>query len=197
MDKTIILVTGPIGAGKSTFIEIMMKNNHFFTEFEFISTDLYFGLYFHEKNGNDSEDYAKAKKYCWYKLNKSVSLGNSFIWETVVAKEDKIDFLKKCSNSGYNIICLFISVNNISLLTSRITERSHQGWYNIPQSKIENRLEMVMKNMKTLIHLSNEFIVIDASNGYKPIFSVCNKSLVTYEKTMNGFTNNLKGDYYV
>ncbi len=166
MKKTLILVTGPIGAGKSTFIEMMLHDFPFDT-IEYISADLYLEMYFQRKKHLESENYTMAKEYCWYKLNKAISEERSFIWETVVAKEDKINFLKKCSNLGYRIITIFISVNDPKLLLDRVLKRHVQGWYNIPQNKIESRFSMVIENLETLLQLSDEFIAIDSSNGYK------------------------------
>ena len=171
MNKTLILVTGPIGVGKSTFAEIMLRNFPF-VEMEYISADLYFGVYFRNDDRYDAENYIKAKKYCRYKLDKAISSGKNFIWETVVAKEDKIAFLRKCRRYGYKIISIFISVGSPQLLIERIEERHRQGWYNIPRNKIESRFSMVMENMQTLIQLSDEFIAIDASDGYRIIFSI-------------------------
>ena len=169
MNKTLVLVTGPIGVGKSTFVQ-MMLHDFPFDSMEFISTDLYFNMYFQRNNHLEAENYAKAKEYCWYKLNKAITYGQSFIWETVVAKKDKINFLTKCYQNGYRIITIFIRVDNPSILLERVLKRHQQGWYNIPQNKIESRYFMVMENMQALIQLSEEFIAVDASNGYKALY---------------------------
>lgn len=173
MDKLLILVTGPIGAGKSTFSEILVRH-YPFKKMEYISTDLYYGVYFRENYHSEADNYAMAKKYCWYKLNKAVSMGRSFIWETVVAKKDKIDFLKKCCDLGYRIVVVFISVNSLPLLTARVAKRHEQGWYDVPLSKIEDRFLMVKKNIATLEQLSDEFIMINASDHYKTMVLVRN-----------------------
>ena len=67
--KIIIVVTGPIGVGKSTFIKALYSQIRFL-DFELVSADLYYYLYFMNSSDAEETNYKKAKQYCNYKLDK-------------------------------------------------------------------------------------------------------------------------------
>lgn len=173
MGKEMILITGPIGAGKSVLSE-MVLNSLESSEIEYISTDAYYGLYFRNNNNTDSENYSRAKAYCKYKLNKALTVGKSFMWETVVAKPDKLEFINKCKQNGYKIITLFVGAKDRSIFYNRVGERYKQGWFDVPISKQESRYAMVMDSLPKLIQLSDKLISIDSSDGFKTIFETVN-----------------------
>lgn len=184
MKKTLILITGPICAGKSTLAKLVL-NNLAINKMEYISTDLYFKTYFRSNEGEDSNNYDKAKKYCQYKLNKAIFLQNSFCWETVIAKKDKLETLEKCKKMGYKILTLFICVDDFEEIKRRNLKRYNEGWYSVPDIKLKSRYTTMMDNLKQLIQLSDEFIAIDSTDGYKIIFSAVNGKISIYEKKCN------------
>lgn len=163
--KILYLVTGPIGSGKSTlikpFIEIYRLNN-----IELISTDLYLNALFLRNTASLSESYSNAKDFTWYKLKKKLEKQEPFIWETVLTKRNKIDFLLSCKNSSYKIVTMFIYVNSVELSIERVERRHKEGCYNIPRVKTITRYNEMMDNLRFIYEASDEFMAIDNSNNY-------------------------------
>lgn len=163
MKRTMILITGPIGVGKSTFVKALY-NKIQINDFELVSTDLYYYLYFRNLSESDNLNYKRAKEYCDYKMNKIMRKGDNILWETVVAKKDKIDILTKFKNNGYTIITIMLSLQDLNILNNRVLKRHFEGWYDIPETKIESRLDSVKKFYMSLKELSSVYIDVDASN---------------------------------
>jgi len=163
--KTIILVTGHIGVGKSSFAEKLMKK-YPFNNFEYINTDLYYHMYFKNLKQPEVKAYAAAKEYCVYKLEKAISKDDSFLWETVAAKEEKHEFLKKCRSKGYNLITVFLDLKNIEELNRRIKKRYKEGCYSVPEWKIEDRYWKLKDQEPYLIQLSDVFMEVEANENY-------------------------------
>lgn len=158
MEKMLILVTGPIGAGKTVFVNALLNNLNN-KNIEYINTDIYYFLYFKNKTGQLPDDYRMAKKYCKYKLNKARFDGRDVIWETVTAKEDKFLELQYFKNSGYRIVVFFVTNDDIGKLAIQVAKRVHEGCYDIPINKIISRHKMLQENYKLLYDISD--IVVD------------------------------------
>ena len=128
--------------------------------YELISTDLYYHLYFNDNCGNESENYKKAKQYCNYKINKVINSGVDFIWETVMTKEEKIDVMRRIKNEGYHIITVILMPASPSSLERRSNKRFCEGWYGVPKNKIEDRYLRLKENIPIIESLSDRCIKI-------------------------------------
>ena len=161
-EKILYLVTGPIGAGKSTYAKCLV--NHFgLSSLEYISADIYFQLYFKDVSPTEGKAYANAKQYGYYKLNKAVSQGRSFVWETVVAKIKKLETIKYILAQGYTLKCLYIGMGNHNISIARVAQRHTQGWYSVPECKTVDRYQNSMVYLGELIQLADSMIIIDNS----------------------------------
>lgn len=161
--KVIYLITGPIGAGKSTYAKCLIDYCNL-SSLEYICADLYYSLYFKNTSKDDNTAYAKAKKFCSYKLNKAISSGRSFIWETVIAKETKIEILKSIIAQGYILKCAYIGMSNHITAIERVAKRHAQGWYTVPDTKVIDRYQKTTDNLAELIRLSDTMVVIDSTS---------------------------------
>ncbi len=162
MNKYVLLVTGPIGAGKTQLCHYILNKTHI----EYVSADYYYHRYFNQKGFMEQVAYSKAKQYFQYKILKMQREEKCFVLETVVAKKDKLEMLLGLKRKGYSIVCIFLSVSNTNLLISRAKERAKEGWYSIPDAKIVDRYKLTIDNLSALKALSDIFIEIDTTNGY-------------------------------
>ena len=162
MNKYILLVTGPIGVGKTQLCKYILEKY----PLEYVSADFYYYYFFKSDKISDDVAYHRAKSYYSYKLDKFVSNEYSFVLETVMSKKDKIDFIVQCKKNGYVIVCLFLGTC-ISNLLMRVDDRKNQGWYDVPVQKIYDRYYRTMENFHLLISIVDYFIGIDTTDGYK------------------------------
>ncbi len=160
--KIMILVTGPIGVGKSTLIKALY-NQMKLLGFEFVSADLYYYLYFMNSSDSENLNYKKAKQYCKYKMDKIRHNQASLLWETVVAKESKIDILINFKQEGYSIYTIMLNLQDSDVLSKRVLRRHLEGWYNIPDVKIKSRMKEVINYSIKLREISDIYIDINSS----------------------------------
>lgn len=162
-EKILYLVTGPIGAGKSTYARCVISYFDLLS-LEYICADIYYLLYFKDLSLSEGQAYAKAKQYCAYKRKKAVSQGRSFIWETVVAKEQKLETIKSFLHQGYKLKGLYIGMSDHNISVSRVADRHAQGWYNVPEQKTIDRYQKAMSYLSELIMMSDSMIIVDSSS---------------------------------
>jgi predicted ABC-type ATPase len=100
-------------------------------------------------------------------MKKMIANGEAFILETVLAKEEKIQFLSDCKDMGYNITGIFVGTDNPFINIERVKCRVKQGSYNVPDDKVVDRYNKCMKNLKRFYALVDEMLIYDNS-GNKP-----------------------------
>lgn len=162
-EKVLYLVSGPIGAGKSTYAKSLI--NYFgLSSLEYISADIYFLLYFKDSSSSEGEAYSKAKQYSYYKLDKAISQGRSFIWETVVAKDKKLNLIESILEQGYILKCLYVGMRDYDISINRVFQRHELGWYTVPEQKTIDRHQKSISHLKKLIMLADSMMIIDSSS---------------------------------
>lgn len=162
----VFIITGPIAAGKSSCAEMLIKKYEL-KYYEFISTDFYFKNYFFDNNKDINLCYKQAKRFCEHKLEQAMRENRNFIWETVVAKKDKMDVILKLKTLGYEITAVFIGVDDVEVCINRALIREIVDGYSIPENKIKDRFEASFKFLKELQLVSDKLIIID--NTIRPI----------------------------
>ena len=166
---TLFFITGPIGVGKSTCVASLLKRISA-TGIDFISSDLYYYLYFMNINDLEKNNYKKAKALRDYKINKAITQHKSFIWESVF-DDKKISMIDSFSKQDYQIFGIFIGTDNLNSLINRVKHRASEDWYNIPEEKIKDRYTMMMGGLKRLYLISQIFIGVDSNDeGFKLVF---------------------------
>jgi predicted ABC-type ATPase len=87
----------------------------------------------------------------------------SFVFETVMSAEDKIQFIIKAKNAGFFIRLFFISTENPKINASRIADRVMKGGHDVPISKIISRYYKAIENCKTVSSIVDRLYVYDNS----------------------------------
>lgn len=178
-EKILYLITGPIGAGKSTYAKCLIE--YFgLSSLEYISADIYYLQYFKGYSPTEGDAYANAKKYGYYKLNKAVSQGRSFLWETVVAKEKKMELIQSILDRGYHLKCFYIGMDGFNIPIARVAQRYEQGWYTVPESKIIDRYQKSMNYLYQLMQLAESMIIIDSSSEHGKIVKWKESNAIQY-----------------
>ncbi len=168
--KNLVIITGPIAAGKSSLIN-KLTNIFNLYDHELISTDYYLKKYFLKDCSKIDIRYKMSKIFSTYKLDLALKNQNNVIWETVVAKEEKIAQVLKFKNAGYKILLVFVGVNNVNICTNRAKQRELIDGYHIDVQKIKNRYSESLTYFNKLRQLVDDWIVID--NSSKPVAVVC------------------------
>ncbi len=192
---TLVFVSGPIGVGKSTCVVSLLKKFNM-EGIDFVSSDLYYYLYFMNDKGTEKGNYQKAKKLRDYKLQKAVVQRNSLMWESVL-DDRKIAMIESYAKQGYRIIGLFVGSGNLDFLIKRVRSRALENWYDVPVEKVKDRYAMMMNVLKRLAFVSKVFLVVNSDlNGFRLVYYQHNGAVVFSDKTCLWVNQYLTKDYY-
>lgn len=87
----------------------------------------------------------------------------SFVFETVMSADDKIDFILRAKQSGFFIRLFFISTESPTIKASRIAGRVMKGGHDVPIRKIVSRYYKSIENCKTISSIVDRLYVYDNS----------------------------------
>jgi len=159
--KQLWLLAGGNGAGKSTFYQLFLAS----TGLPFINADIL-------AKELDAEQ-PEISSYRAAKLAEKLRLGllrtgASFCFETVFSHPSKIDFLATAKPIGYEIILVYIHLQNDQLNQARVAE----GGHTVPCEKIISCMPRTMQYVSDALALVDIVQVYDNSSHAEPFTSI-------------------------
>lgn len=124
--------------------------------------------------------------------------GNSFCFGTIFSHPSKIDFIAQAKTIGYNIILVFIHLDDASLNQARVAQRVSEGGHDVPSEKIINRIPRVLKYIRQAIPLCDRTYILDNSRADNPFQQYpvhCNGQLNLSKHSMPIWLKELLTDY--
>jgi predicted ABC-type ATPase len=87
----------------------------------------------------------------------------SFAFETVFSDPagDKLDFLTRAANDGYNVLLCFIGTSSADVSQVRVAMRVAKGGHDVPSDKLRERFPRVLANLKRALSLVPNVWVYD------------------------------------
>jgi predicted ABC-type ATPase len=163
--KQLWLLAGGNGAGKSTFYQQFLAS----TGLPFINADIL-------AKELDPEQ-PEAISYKAAKLAENLRLdllrtGVSFCFETVFSHPSKIDFLATAKSAGYEIILIYIHLQNDQLNQARVLQRVIEGGHSVPSEKIISRIPRTMQYVRDALSLVDVVQFYDNSSHKHPFTSI-------------------------
>ena len=156
----LIIIAGPNGSGKTSVTKRFL--HHEWAEGTiYINPDEVANEIFGD--WNSKEAVLNAANYCAEWREKCLIERKSFVFETVMSAEDKIQFIIKAKNAGFFIRLFFISTENPKINASRIADRVMKGGHDVPISKIISRYYKAIENCKTVSSVVDRLYVYDNS----------------------------------
>lgn len=169
MKRLLVVFAGPNGSGKSTVINSV--RNQPGVPSLYICPDEIAKQY---QDINDiKERYLKAMREAENYRYLAIEKGLSFMFETVLSTEDKIEFLNYAKNKGYIIEAVYITTKSPDINTERVKQRVLYGEHDVPVDKIQSRYEKSMKLLHKLIIVSHAIQAYD--NSFQSPFMVFSK----------------------
>ena len=162
-NKQILIITGGVGAGKSTVTYNLIKHLNL-EDFLFIGTDTIYYSTFAGEGSFDINRYNDARKFTDEIISQYVANNKSFIWETVFSKEKKFNFLEQCRLNGYKIITIFVGEESPEIQIERSSKRvQNDGYHFVEPEFIKDRYNKTLSAIERLNNCSNTFITFDNS----------------------------------
>jgi predicted ABC-type ATPase len=157
MAKTIFVVGGTNGVGKSTIREELLGPSIPYINADFIAHQL--------KVQHASLMLAElARQYGSEQIKKYIASGESFAFENNLHEAKTFQWLEEMQKSGYRIELFYIGVKDLQITTSRIQERVKRGEHHVPPNEVYARYENGMKLLRHYFNMPDNIIMIDNTN---------------------------------
>lgn len=155
-----IVIAGPNGSGKTSVTQKFL--HHEWAEGTlYINPDEVANEVFGD--WNSAEAVMKAARYCTELREKCLKERKSFVFETVMSSDEKVDFIFKTKQAGFFIRLFYISTSHPSINASRIANRVMKGGHDVPIMKIISRYYKSIENCKLVSSVVDRLYVYDNS----------------------------------
>ena len=155
-----IVIAGPNGSGKTTvttqFLRHEWSEGVLYINPDQVAEDKFGGW-------NNPEAIIKAANICAKLREKCLSDSKSFVFETVLSAQDKIDFILRAKAAGFFIRIFFIGTTSPTINASRIAKRVIEGGHDVPITKIISRYQKSMINCRFISSIVDRLYVYDNS----------------------------------
>ena len=156
----LIIIAGPNGSGKTSVTKKFL--HHEWAEgTTYINPDEVANDIFGDWNSKDAV--LKAADYCAKLREDSLKNKQSFVFETVMSADDKVDFILRAKENGFFIRLFFISTDTPIINASRIANRVMKGGHDVPISKVISRYYKSIENCKTISSVVDRLYIYDNS----------------------------------
>ena len=189
--KQLWLLAGGNGAGKSTFYRTALQPRGMaLVNADNIARDM-------APDSTEEASYAAAQlaEHLRYDL---LNKGVRFCFETVISHPSKIDFIAQAKALGYEVVLVFIHLDNSDLNKARVIQRVSEGGHNVPEEKIESRIPRTLNHIKTALPLADEVYLLDNSRWDMPLRRIAALKAgtpVIYADTLPAWARELLRDY--
>lgn len=161
--KAFIFV-GANASGKSTFISHLLDNK--IIEGTYINPDL---ILKEELQLEETlENYIKAFEIAEVRRRELLESKKDMIVETVFSTQEKVDFLFKLKEQGYDVVTFFTNTEDEQVNVLYLYNRVKQGGHDVPIRKLIDRKEKCFNNVKKSIANIDCLILIDNSRINEP-----------------------------
>ncbi|MEK6614943.1 MAG: zeta toxin family protein [Bacteroidota bacterium] len=158
MKKTLEIIGGPNGSGKTTFAEtaLLKRKNALYINSDSIARGL-------TLNGSKYAQY-EAGRFMLKKIDDCLKNNLSFSFETTMSGKIWSSHIRQAKRQGYKVILYFIFVNSIHLSLTRIKNRVRHGGHDISAEVVKRRFKRTFSNfIKLYAPMADEWYVIDNS----------------------------------
>jgi len=155
--KTIFVIGGTNGTGKSTIEEELLGPSIPFINTDFIAQQL--------KYQQSSLMLAElAQQYGSEQIEKYIITNQSFAFENNLHESKTFQWLEKMQKEGYRVEVFYIGVDNLRITTKRIQERVKRGEHYIPPDEVYARYENGIRLMRHYFAMPDKILMIDNTN---------------------------------
>lgn len=156
----LIIIAGPNGSGKTSvtkkFLHHEWAAGTLYINPDEIANDI-FG------DWNSREAVIKAANYSSELRERCLAERKSFVFETVMSADDKVDFIIRAKQLGFFVRLFFISTNHPTINAARIAARVMKGGHDVPITKIISRYYKSIENCKMVSLIVDRLYVYDNS----------------------------------
>lgn len=163
--KQLWILAGGNGAGKSRFYDTYLKDK----DLSFVNAD----RLAKEISEEQSAEVAKtAQQLAMDACLQKILNGETFCFETVFSHESKLELIKKAKANGYQVVLVFIHLDNPDRNIARVFQRVENGGHDVPHDKVKSRIPRAIENLKKAIPVVDRVALVDNSSTQDPLKTV-------------------------
>lgn len=163
--KVAILVCGINGAGKSTYINGVIRPalDQQGMEYVYINADDWQKKQFASFQ-NETDEHAKAAQV-WANTERArcIREGQSFVTETVFSHPSKLEVIEEAQSAGLQVHLFHIHVDNADTVLHRINNRIKEGGHSVPADKVLSRYQRILPIIKEAALKADRAYLLDNS----------------------------------
>ncbi len=130
------IIAGPNGSGKTTYTRLLLENE-WSENCIFINPDNIAQERFGDWNSKEAS--LKAAQVAEAIRMECLEKGIGMVVETVLSREDKIEFIQLAKSKGFFVRLYFIGTSSPIINIKRVARRVQSGGHNVPTDKIVER----------------------------------------------------------
>lgn len=156
----LIVIAGPNGSGKTSVTEQIIKHQ-WIEDATYINPD----IIAEERFGgwNSIAAIEKSIHFCEDLREACLKEGKSLIFETVLSREDKVDYILRAKQAGFFIRLFFVCTSSPTINAARIANRVMQGGHDVPITKIISRYALSVANCCVAARIADRCYIYDNS----------------------------------
>lgn len=156
----LIVIAGPNGSGKTSITSKILKHE-WMEDAVYVNPD----IIAQDKFGDWNSPVAirQSIEYCESLREECLVNKQSLIFETVLSRIDKVDFVKRAIGNGFFVRLFFVSTQSPTINASRIASRVMEGGHDVPITKIISRFQKSIANASVLTRLVDRAYFYDNS----------------------------------
>lgn len=139
----LIVIAGPNGSGKTTVTEQILRHE-WMEDAVYINPDIVAQEHFGD--WNSAEAVKQSIDYCENLREQCLTQRNSIIFETVLSRVDKVDYIRRAKEAGFFVRLFFVCTESPTINAMRIAKRVMQGGHDVPITKIISRYKLSVAN---------------------------------------------------
>lgn len=188
LQRTLFIITGSNGAGKSTigasYLPPQIKQKYSFFDGDKLALQKRKELLIHIRSPKEARKAADEWVFQYFKekVKKAIDTDDHFAYEGHFRDKETLLIPRKFKNKGYYLSLIFMGLPDTHQSELRVIDRAKLGGHNVPLYEIEanfyGNLSMLNKNYK----LFDEVIVVDTSKKmeHKVLLHMRQFSILSY-----------------
>jgi len=182
MKKRMYLIAGANGSGKTTLAHELLREENGLTFLNADETAAEIG----DNTG------LSAGRIILTRTAKMLAGEKSFVMESTISGSYHLRVLSEARERGYEIILIYVFLDDLELNIERIKNRVKIGGHDVPAADVVRRYHRSVKNFKAVAKLTDKWsLYYNGNNGYEQIASGCGDEADVlngelYEKFMKG-----------
>jgi len=154
--STLFVVAGPNGCGKST-----LTRTTWFDSIEIIDPDAL-------ARNTALDNPVRAAREALRRRRAALRTSRTHVVETTLAGSSVLRHMEAARPVGYRVVLHYVSVDTPEQALDRIRNRVALGGHDVPEMDVRRRFLRSLANLPAAIARSDEVLVYDNSNPYRP-----------------------------